>query len=122
MTGIDIVETQFLKNFLNSQFRIKDLGDLHYLLGIEIIRKLDGVLLTQQKFALDLLGEFNCDTLKPFQSPLQAGIKLYSNDIPPINDPAAYRRLIGKLNYLTHTLLDIAFAVQYLSQFMASLR
>ena len=76
-------------------------------MGIEIIRKPDGVLLTLQKFASDLLAEFNCDILKPFQSPSLAGIKLYFDDSPPINDPATYRRLVGKLNYLTHTRLDV---------------
>ena len=47
MTGTYIEEIQSLKIFLKSQFIIKDLKELHYFLGIEIIRKPDGVLVTQ---------------------------------------------------------------------------
>ena len=33
----------------------------------------------------------------------------------PISDPWCYRQLVGKLNYLTITLLDISFAVSVVS-------
>lgn len=77
--------------------------------------------MTQQKFAFNLLAEFS-DDLKAFLSPLLADIKLNVDDNPLADNPTAYRRLVGKLNYLTHTKLEIAFVVHYLSQFMASPR
>ena len=36
---------------LNSEFALKDLGDLHYFLGIEVQRNGDGLHLSQEKYA-----------------------------------------------------------------------
>ena len=46
--------------------------------------------------------------------------KLLPEDGSPMKDPEKYRRLVGKLNYLTVTRPDISFAVSVLSQFMAT--
>jgi hypothetical protein len=37
-------------------------------------------------------------------------------------DPSRYHRLVGKLNYLTITRLDILYAASVVSQFLAALR
>ena len=44
--------------------------------------------------------------------------KLLPNHGEPISDPEQYRRLVGRLNYLTVTRLDISFAVSVVSQFL----
>ena len=40
---------------LKAEFAIKDLGDLHYFLGIEVKMVREGILLTQENFVLSLL-------------------------------------------------------------------
>ena len=70
LTGIDSEEIISLKNFLHDQFKIKDLGRLHYFLGLEILYKDDGVVISQRKFVHDLLKEFHCDNLTSMASPL----------------------------------------------------
>ncbi|XP_070022657.1 uncharacterized mitochondrial protein AtMg00810-like [Nicotiana sylvestris] len=42
------------------------------------------------------------------------------DDVDPFNDPGIYRRLVGRLNYLTVTRPDIAFAISVVSQFMSA--
>lgn len=107
-----------MKRFLDSQFRIKDLGHLHYFLGLQVIREPNSVIITQRKFALDMLNDFGCDDLSPASAPLPAAIKLNTTDGALLTDPLMYRRLVVKLNFLTNTRPDISFAVQLLSQFI----
>jgi hypothetical protein len=47
--------TNVLVQQLNREFALKDLGDLHYFLGIQVKRTRDEVLMTQEKYALDIL-------------------------------------------------------------------
>jgi len=58
---------------------------------------------------------------KPAKFPLPQGLKLSSITGPVLDDPEPYRRLIGRLLYLTLTRPDISYAVQHLSQFLRSL-
>ncbi|KAK9047854.1 hypothetical protein SSX86_033184 [Deinandra increscens subsp. villosa] len=118
LTGNDHVEMATLKEFLHSTFKIKDLGSLHYFLGLELTHHSHGVSISQRKFVLDLLQDFPLSDSKTVSSPLPANFQLRISDGDPLPDPLQYRRLVGKLNYLTHTRPDLCFAVQFLSQFM----
>nr|ABA94335.1 retrotransposon protein, putative, Ty1-copia subclass [Oryza sativa Japonica Group] len=47
--------TDALLSDLKQDFALKDLGDLHYFLGVDVNKIRDGILLTQEKYASDLL-------------------------------------------------------------------
>lgn len=53
-------EITSIKQFLDSVFKIKDLGDLYYFLGLEFEKVPEGVVMSQQTFTNDLLTEFEC--------------------------------------------------------------
>ncbi|XP_019224176.1 PREDICTED: uncharacterized protein LOC109205870 [Nicotiana attenuata] len=118
LTGTDEEEIAHLKDFLHEKFKIKDLGELHFFLGLEVMYKDDGVIISQRKFVLDMLKEYNCLDCKSCSSPLDPTVKLKANECAILQDPTYYRKLVGKLNFLTNTRLDIAYGVQHLSQFM----
>ncbi|XP_070014778.1 uncharacterized mitochondrial protein AtMg00810-like [Nicotiana sylvestris] len=122
VTGTHLQEIESLKTFLHSTFKIKDLGRLHYFLGLEIQYTEKGILMSQRKFTIDLLRVFGCIDCPSMTSPMDPSVKLKANKGAPLPDPSYYRKLIGKLNFLTNTRLDIAYSVQHLSQFMKSLR
>ena len=53
---------------------------------------------------------------------MESNLKLMPEDGDFVDDPDTYRRLVGKLIYLTITRLDISYAVSIVSQFMTSPR
>ncbi|XP_019252811.1 PREDICTED: uncharacterized protein LOC109231617 [Nicotiana attenuata] len=118
LTGTDLEEIKLLKKFLHDSFKIKDLGRLQYFLGLEILYKDDEVIISQRKFVIDLLKEYNCLSCSSLSSPLDPNVKLKANEGAHLSVPSCYRKLVGKLNFLTNTRLDIAFSVQHLRQFM----
>ena len=122
LTGNDEVEMIALRQFLHHTFKIKDLGYAYYFLGVEILQSDQGLLLTKRKFTLDLLREFGCSDLTPVICPLDYNTKLSPEGGLLLEDPAKYRRLIGKLNFLIHTRPDIAFLVQHLSRYLQAPR
>lgn len=76
LTSTDTHEITQLKVYLDETFKIKDLGRLHYCLGLEILDTGEGVLISQRKFVLDLLKEYDYFNYSSLSSPLDPTIKL----------------------------------------------
>ncbi|XP_075075263.1 uncharacterized protein LOC142162667 [Nicotiana tabacum] len=79
-----------------------------------------GIVISQRKYALDILEDSGMLNCKPVDSPMDPNTKLVPGQGKPLKDPGRYRRLVGKLNYLTITRPDISFAVSVVSQFLQS--
>ena len=108
-----------LKSFLHSQFHTKDLGLLRYFLGIEVMRSKHEIFLSQRKYVFDLLFETGKLGVKPCSSPMVSSVHLTRED-RTFEDLERYRRLVGKLNYLTVTRPDIVHSVSVVSQYMSA--
>jgi hypothetical protein len=67
---------------------------------------------------LDLLKDSGLLGSKPVTTPLDPVVKLHNDEGKPFENISQYRRLIGKLLYLTNIRPDIAYATQQLSQFL----
>lgn len=103
IAGDNVSEINALKQFLDDQFKMKDLGEIHYFLGLEVVRNSDGFLVSQHKFVLDLLSEFKCSNVSSVVSPLDPHVKLSVEVGDLLTDPSLYRQLVGKLNFLKYT-------------------
>ncbi|XP_019258757.1 PREDICTED: uncharacterized protein LOC109236973 [Nicotiana attenuata] len=78
----DLSELTDLKKFLDNQFKIKDLGLVHYFLGLEISKQPAGYVMSQQKYASDLLAEFKCDHFSSVVTPLDPSSKFLVPQVP----------------------------------------
>ena len=115
----NILEIKRLKTFLDAKFTIEDLGPLKYFLGLEVARSKTGISLCQRKYILDILEDTGLIGSKPVVVPMEFTLKLSANDTNFYEDPSGFRRLIGRLLYLTLTRPDLAYSVQVLNQFLA---
>jgi hypothetical protein len=118
LAGNDLMEFTRIKGILDSAFKIKDLGVLKYFLGLEVAHSKLGITISQRKYCLDLLKDSGLLGSKPVVTPLDPSAKLHQDKGQLYEDVSSYRRLIGKLLYLTNTRPDISFATQQLSQFL----
>ena len=93
---------------------MSDLGLLHYFLGLQIWH----MVLSQSKYATDLLACFHMSDCKSAPTPFQFGVKLTVECTTPLVDATLYSQLVGILIYLTRSRPNLSFAVSLVSQFM----
>uniref|UniRef100_A0A6J0PEB8 Uncharacterized protein LOC109505414 n=1 Tax=Elaeis guineensis var. tenera TaxID=51953 RepID=A0A6J0PEB8_ELAGV len=96
---------------LSRKFVVKDLDPLHYFFGIEAVSNSYGLHLTQSKYIHDVLTHCAILDCKPLCTPIVAGsyLSLFDGDL--FDNPSLYRSVVGSLQYLTVTKLDIAYVV-----------
>ncbi|KAJ9548564.1 hypothetical protein OSB04_021107 [Centaurea solstitialis] len=114
--------SSLVSSFITSlahKFSLKDLGNLSYFLGVEVLPHPHGLFLSQSKYILDLLTKANMNNCKPASIPLTISDHLTTTNGTPLSDPKNYRSFVGGLlQYLSLTRPDVAFVVNKLSQFM----
>ena len=90
-----------------------------YFLGIEVARSKQGIFISQQKYVIDLLKETSIMASKPVATPIEKKNHRLSEALEEKKvDRKMYQRLVGKLIYLAHIRLDIAYSMSVISQFM----
>ena len=117
ITGNDPVSIATTKKILHSHFHLKDLGDLKYFLGIEVSASKNGIFISQRKYALEIIEDAGLLGAAPIDTPMERGLKLFDKS-NWLKDQGRYRRLVGRLIYLTMSRPYITYAVHVLSRFM----
>jgi hypothetical protein len=106
------------KDDLAKEFEMKDLGLLHYFLGLEIWQRDGELFVSQGKYTREILGKFHMEGCKPMDTPLPRNWRKEDATSGEVVDATIYRQLVGSLMYLVNTRLDICYAVNQLSQAM----
>jgi hypothetical protein len=101
---------------------MKDLGLMHYFLGLDVWQRSDEIFLSQEKYTIEILKKFRMMECKSMTEPMMINLKLLSDKSSDLVNPMMYRQLIGSLMYLVNTKPDIFFAVNTLSQHMVEPR
>lgn len=115
-TSVDVITD--IKCALHSEFTIKVLGFLKYILGLEVARSSTATMLSQIKFISYILKDASTMGCKPTSFPLPKALYLSPESRDLLPEILAYRRLIGRLLYVNLTRPYIYYIVQHLIQFM----
>ena len=84
-------------------------------MGLEITLSIDGLYITQAKYAFELLSRAGFTNSKTVDTPVELNAYLTPSGGKPLSNPSLYRRLVGSLIYLTVTCPDIFYAVHQVS-------
>lgn len=84
---------------LGSEFVVKDLGTLHYFMGLEVTHTSMGLSLTRKKYSLDLLRRAGMLKCKLAPTTMAATDKITVVDGDPLSpdDATDYRSIVGGL-------------------------
>jgi hypothetical protein len=102
---------------LEREFSLKDLGTLHYFLGVAVSRSSEGMFLSQRQYIIDILDRAGMSECNPCSTPVDTQSKLGAAGAV-LADPSTYRSLVGALQYLSFTRPDVAYAVQQVCLYM----
>jgi hypothetical protein len=84
-----------LKKLLKQKFEMKDLGELRYFLGIEVIQSPKRIWLLQRQYALNKLIKYGMTVCKPISIPLKQNVKLSVDEGNLVENTTMYRRIVG---------------------------
>ena len=116
------------KSRVAGHVEITDLGELHWLLGIEVRREREAgrLFLSQRSYLESIIRRYRFDDLKPLSIPMDPNVRLSSAQSPSTTQDFArmrdvpYHEAVGSLMYAAlGTRPDIAYVVQTVSRFTA---
>eukprot|EP00253_Pinus_taeda_P006143 PITA_06143 len=117
-TGNDDYLIKNFKTVIKEEFEMTDMGLLKYFLEIEVDQNENGIFISQEKYANEVLERFNMQESKETITPTVMGLKLNKEDKSKDFDPSLYKSIVGNLMYLIATRPDIMHVVSLISRFM----
>ena len=114
----DVKEIEKVKETLSHHFQMKDMGELKYVLGVNV--EIDnGAYLHQKQYIDQILSKYKMSECNPVSSPSHCSVKLQKDDRVSKNvDVKLYQSMVGSLIYLsTMTRPDITYAVGVVSKY-----
>ncbi|GJU28888.1 uncharacterized mitochondrial protein-like protein [Tanacetum coccineum] len=99
------------EKLMHEKFQMSSMGELTFFLGLQMQQKKDGIFISQDKYAGEILKKFGFTKVKTTSTPLETQKSLLKDIDGEEVDVHMYRSMIGSLMYLTYSRPDIMFAV-----------
>ncbi|KAJ9542292.1 LOW QUALITY PROTEIN: hypothetical protein OSB04_028798 [Centaurea solstitialis] len=112
----------WFSDLMTTRFEMSMLRELSFFLGLQVLQKLDGILINQSKYTGDLLKRFHINTSSVAKTPMASGTLIGVDPKGKPVDQKTYRAIIGSLLYLTASRPDIMFATCLCARFQANLK
>ena len=111
-----------VKADLGKRFQLKDMGELHYFLGVSVQQRAEGIWIGQPAYTQAVVKRFGMEHYKPANTPVTPGTKLLkATEQSEIVDATLYQSVVGSLLHLSGwTRPDIAFAVSNVARICSS--
>ncbi len=117
-------EMNTTKQALSERFRMTDLGEIHYILGMTIERDVDGkwLVMHQKQYVHDVIEKYGLSEANTVATPADAHVQLKKeNGYSKLVDATRYQSMVGSLLYTTvATRPNIAQAVGAVAKFAPS--
>eukprot|EP00253_Pinus_taeda_P027593 PITA_27593 len=104
------------KEDLAREFEMKDMGLMHYFLGMELWQGDGELFVSQGNYANEILKRLCMESSKPMETPLASNWRKEDATSGEVVEAIVYMQLVGSLMYLVNTRLDMCYAVNQLSQ------
>ena len=105
---------------MKKEFEMNMVGELTFFLGLQVKQKKEGIFISQEKYARNIVKKFGLDSKKHASTLMSSSTKLNVDSSGVEVSPTLYRSIIGSLLYLTTSRLDIAFSVGVCARYQAA--
>ncbi|KAI9153621.1 hypothetical protein LWI28_014090 [Acer negundo] len=105
---------------MSSELEMSMVGELNYFLGMQVKQTSMGIMLSQSKYAINLVKRFGLESGKEFETPMSTNLKLDKDEKGKSVDQCLYRSMIWSLLYLLASRLGICFSVGLCARFQAN--
>ena len=107
---------------MKKEFEMSMVGELTFFLGLQVKQKKEGIFISQEKYARNIVKKFGLDSKKHASTPMSSSTKMNVNFSGVEVSPTLYRSIIGSLLYLTTSRPDIAFSVGVCARYQVALK
>ena len=116
---IDAQAIEFFEE-MKKEFEMSMMGELTFFLSLQVKQKKEGIFISQEKYARNIVKKFGLNSKKHASTPMSSSTKLNVDSSEIEVSPTLYRSIIGSLLYLTTNKPDIAFSVGVCAQYQAA--